>query len=313
MLILLRHGQTVANAEGRLLGRLDPPLTDLGRRQARALRAAIGSRVGRVVVSPLARARETAAALGVPGVDIEVDERWIEIDYGPYDGQLLSEVPASLWDGWRRDPAYRPPGGESLAAVGSRVREACEELVADARDGDVVVVSHVSPIKAAVAWALGVGDEVAWRTRLDVAAACRITIGPRGPALWGFNLTGHLLGLGEAPVPENGRGEGEGEGADLTHLAAVVAGTRERWEQGVAAVAAGAVTLAAAAADPGLAGIKAVKIVEVLPGVGKVRARRGMAAAGIDERARLGRIGGAALARLEAVLEPAAEGRGAGL
>lgn len=189
MLILLRHGQTAVNAEGRLLGRADPPLTDLGRRQAQALADAVG-RDGRapvrLVSSPLARARETAAALGL-GLAVEVDERWVEVDYGELEGRPPADLPADLWDRWRADPAWLPPGGESLSAVGERVRAACEELAGEAAAADVVVVSHVSPIKAAVAWALGVGDGVAWRMFLDVAAVCRVRTGPKGPTLVSFN------------------------------------------------------------------------------------------------------------------------------
>jgi broad specificity phosphatase PhoE len=190
MLILARHGQTMANAQGLLLGRLDPELTDTGRLQAEAIARALG-RVDRVITSPLQRARETAAALDGP---VETDDRWIEIDYGTYDGAPLGQVPAELWDAWRRDPGFALPGGESLAAVGERVRAACRDLLAEASGGQVVVVSHVSPIKAAVAWALAVDDAVAWRMFLDVAAICRVQIGPRGPSLRSFNDTAHLTG-----------------------------------------------------------------------------------------------------------------------
>lgn len=182
MLILLRHGQTAANASGLLLGAgSDPPLTDLGRRQAKSLASTqgVGSAV-RVVASPLRRAVETAQSLGPPVV---VDPRWIEIDYGIYEGKPLAEVPEDVWRIWRADASWTPPGGESLVAVGRRVRRACEELSAEAADADIVVVSHVSPIKAAVAWALGVGDDVCWRMFLDVAAVCRVRPGPRGPSL----------------------------------------------------------------------------------------------------------------------------------
>ncbi len=113
MLIVIRHGQTDANAKGLLLGRLDPELTPLGRRQAAAL------------------------ARGLPA------------------------------------PA--------------RVREACEELAALAVDRDVVVVTHVSPIKAAVAWALDVHDAIAWRMYVEDGAACRISVTPHGPLLRSFN------------------------------------------------------------------------------------------------------------------------------
>jgi broad specificity phosphatase PhoE len=188
VLILVRHGQTLPNLESRLLGRADPPLTALGREQARLMAAAVGP-VDRVVSSPLKRAQETAACFGVA---VDVDERWIEIDYGDYDERPLAEVPAELWERWRSDSAFAPPGGESLAAVGARVRAACDELVAEAAERTVVVVSHVSPIKAAVAWALGVGDDVAWRLFLGVASVSHIGIGPHGPVLRTYNDTTHL-------------------------------------------------------------------------------------------------------------------------
>ena len=80
------------------------------------------------------------------------------------------------------------------AAAGARVREACEELFADPDGGargdeTVVVVSHVSPIKAAACWSLGMGDEGAWRLYLANASITRITWGPGGPVLAGFNHT----------------------------------------------------------------------------------------------------------------------------
>ena len=59
-------------------------------------------------------------------------------------------LPAEMWATWRSDPRWAPPGGEALVDLGARVREACVELVEEAQDRDVVVVSHVSPIKAAV-------------------------------------------------------------------------------------------------------------------------------------------------------------------
>jgi broad specificity phosphatase PhoE len=183
MLILVRHGQTAANAAGLILGRADPPLTDLGRRQAAALAAAL-PRPARVISSPLERARDTAAAFGVP---VDVDERWIEMDYGQLDEQPVAALASSVWERWRADVNHAPEGGESLASVGRRVREACEALAADARDADVVVVSHVSPIKAAIAWALGTGDEIAWRMYVNDAAVCRISIGSDGPVLRSFN------------------------------------------------------------------------------------------------------------------------------
>lgn len=181
MLIVVRHGETAANADGLILGRADPPLTDLGERQAAALAQGL-PRPHRAVSSSLQRARQTAGAFGVP---VDIDDRWIELDYGELDGQPAAGN--AVWERWRADSTFVPPGGESLAALGERVRAACEELATEAAERDVVVVSHVSPIKAAVAWALGVGDEVAWRLYVEDAAVCRIRIGPSGPVLLAFN------------------------------------------------------------------------------------------------------------------------------
>lgn len=188
MLYLVRHGRTAQNAARLLLGRMDVPLDELGLRQAAALGAvpALAS-AARVVSSPLARARETASMIGPP---VDVDDRWLEIDYGIYDGAELSAAP-ELWAGWDADLEFRPPQGESLADLGRRVRAACDELWEQAATEDLVVVSHVSPIKAAVAWALGVGDELCWRTFLDTASITVVGPGRKGPTLRSFNETGH--------------------------------------------------------------------------------------------------------------------------
>jgi broad specificity phosphatase PhoE len=165
-------------------------LTNEGRAQAVAIAKAIGHPAA-VISSPLVRARETAEAFGV---GVEVDDRWIEIDYGDYDCLPLREVPDEFWSAWRADPSVRPPGGESLVEMGARVRKACADVAARAAREDVVVVTHVSPIKAAVAWALGVGDELAWRMFVAVASITRVGIGDRGPILQSFNETHHLTG-----------------------------------------------------------------------------------------------------------------------
>jgi broad specificity phosphatase PhoE len=195
MLLLVRHGQTDANERGLLQGRIDLPLSDLGRRQAAALTRILPAS-GRVIASPLTRAVETARAFGRP---VSLDERWIELDYGEYDGRSIAEVPESLWREWRRDPEFVPGGGESLRMLGQRVRDACDELVEEATETDVVVVSHVSPVKAGLAWALGVDDAVAWRMFVQLASVARIAMTGWGPSLRSFN---EVPDLGTSEVPE---------------------------------------------------------------------------------------------------------------
>lgn len=191
MLILLRHGQTVLNASGLLQGRIDHPLDDEGKRQARACgdhlrRTHPGARV---ISSPLLRARETAAEISG---EFEVDERFIELDYGYFDGKAMGEVAPDVWARWRSDPSFRPPGGETLLELHERVVGALKDLSSWAQGEDVIIVSHVSPIKSAVVWALGVGTEATWRCSLDRASITRVGISERGPSLVGFNDTSHL-------------------------------------------------------------------------------------------------------------------------
>lgn len=188
MIVIVRHGRTAANASGRLLGRLDVALDEVGEQQAALLAAAVGP-VDLVVTSPLQRARQTAAAFDAP---VEVDPRWIELDYGELDGTPMGDVPAEVWRTWRSDLSFAPPGGESIDALATRVRSACDDLRERARDETVAVVSHVSPIKAAVAWALGVGDDVTWRMFVAPASITRIETGGPAPSLRTFNEIAHL-------------------------------------------------------------------------------------------------------------------------
>jgi broad specificity phosphatase PhoE len=183
VLYVVRHGETAPNVAGVFLGRADPPLTPRGVRQAAWLAASLPP-ADRVISSPLQRARRTADAFGAP---VEVDERWIELDYGALEGVHPNSVPQAARDRWHTDISYRPDGGESLSELGERVRAACDDLAYDAIEKTVVVVTHVSPVKAAVAWALDVEDTVAGRLWVDDAGVARIEVGPEGPVLCSLN------------------------------------------------------------------------------------------------------------------------------
>lgn len=223
MLILVRHGQSTGNAGGLLLGRGEWPLTPLGVVQAKAVAAALAGHspgasrptalatpsglghlapalgegagsVMAVVSSPSGRAVETArvVAEACGTGPVTKDERWLELDYGELDGRHVADVPDGLWERWRHDTSFAPPGGESLAHLGQRVRSACEAMAG--RDGPLradrhtVVVSHVSPIKAAVAWALDADDSVAWRLYLAPGSVTVLGWARGGPVLRGYNI-----------------------------------------------------------------------------------------------------------------------------
>ncbi|HVM41217.1 MAG TPA: histidine phosphatase family protein, partial [Acidimicrobiia bacterium] len=172
MIVLVRHGETGPNRDRRLLGRDDPPLTDLGRRQCEALAAAlVAMRPDAVVTSPMSRTRATAETVaGACGVPVEVDDRLVEIDYGTFDGTKLAELPPDVMRAMREDPDFAPPSGESMRTVMERMASWCEEQFAGDPERVVVAVTHVSPIKAAVSWALGAEPTLAWRMFVGLAS-----------------------------------------------------------------------------------------------------------------------------------------------
>ena len=192
MIILVRHGQTTTNAKGLLVGRSDPVLTELGERQARALRPLLAN-VSEVWASPLQRARATAQ-LAIPHIECTLNEAFIEVDYGELDGQPLSVVSSEQWQTFETDHTVAIGNGESLASVDARVHAQLEALLEDrdsllySAEEHLAIVSHVSPIKSAMAWALGVPGSVAWRSRLDNGSITTIGTRRTSPTLIHFNV-----------------------------------------------------------------------------------------------------------------------------
>jgi probable phosphoglycerate mutase len=191
VLLFARHGQTAPNRDGLVLGRADPELTEQGQHQAELLgRAVAREPVTRILSSPLLRARQTAEAISAAcGVGVSVDERLVEIDWGAWEGRATGSLVQSDVDKWRADDGTAPEG-ESMESLSARVSSFCVEQLD--HDGLVVAVSHVSPIKAAAAWAMGVDGIVAWRMFLGLASITRVGRGKSNPVLLSFNETGHL-------------------------------------------------------------------------------------------------------------------------
>lgn len=190
-IIIVRHGRTEFNATGRLQGRTDNPLDEVGLAQAEAVAAYLQPELlpdALFVCSPLLRARQTATAIvDRVGSSFVIDDRWIELDYGSYEGLRQAEVPANVWREWRADSDFAASQGESLNQVQERVAQACDDLAQRLNGRTAVVVSHVSPIKSAVAWALGVDVSVGWKTQLVTASITRISVSANGAALTSFN------------------------------------------------------------------------------------------------------------------------------
>ena len=155
-LLLVRHGETEWNKEGRFQGQRDIPLSELGRAQARALRARLevaahahlfDAAQTAVLTSDLRRAHETAEiAFGVPGRTVHVNRDLREFHYGVFEGLTRHEVderfPGALAE-WARGERSRPiEGGESRAGVYARAYAAVRGFLAEAAQPCVVIVSH---------------------------------------------------------------------------------------------------------------------------------------------------------------------------
>lgn len=173
--VVLRHGESSANAVGELVGRRDPPLTELGRGQAAAAAEyleKLGARPWRVVSSPLVRARDTAAiAAERLGADVTCDERLVELDYGDLDGTRFADLLEQWPPPWIADPEVPVPGGESVAVMAERTFAAVAESAAAAAAAreSLLVVTHLGPTKALVG--LATGDLVGAQTRVHISPA----------------------------------------------------------------------------------------------------------------------------------------------
>ncbi|WP_433679661.1 bifunctional RNase H/acid phosphatase [Nocardia sp. CA-119907] len=174
--LLLRHGQTALSLERRYSGRGNPPLTDLGREQAARAAKMLAAKGGiaAVVTSPLGRARETAeAAATALDVPVHVLDGLIETDFGDWEGLTFLEAAQrdpQLHARWLGDPSTPAPNGESFDQVRERVEAARRDLVARYPGQNIVVVSHVTPIKTLLQLALGVGPSLLYRLHLDLAS-----------------------------------------------------------------------------------------------------------------------------------------------
>jgi broad specificity phosphatase PhoE len=198
MISFVRHGQTAHNREGRLQGRADLELSPRGLEQVTRLATRLAStEIAHVYSSPLRRAQQTAQAIAAgAGCDVEIDDRLIELDYGDWDGRPLGDISAADWAAWRADPGFTPPGGESLVAVTARVDAFCRERLVGAGNDPgplTIAVSHVSPIKAAVCWALGIDERATWQMQLGLASITSVGARPNGTGfLASFNDAAHL-------------------------------------------------------------------------------------------------------------------------
>jgi len=209
-LVLVRHGVTDWNREGRFQGHRDPPLGVAGTHEAALVAERLAGdprlRPIRIVTSTLARARETAEAISsATGAPIEEDARLIEIGQGEWEGRTHAELEVDDTDrylAWRTAPGIRrPPGGEPIEAATRRVTELLAELVADER-WPTCVVSHGGTLRILADALLVLGGLEARAFDVDNAS---VSVADRINGAWRlerWNDALHLLGREPTHVDE---------------------------------------------------------------------------------------------------------------
>ncbi|WP_037316798.1 bifunctional RNase H/acid phosphatase [Amycolatopsis orientalis] len=193
-LLLVRHGQTAMSVEKRYSGRGDVPLTEHGKQQAAAAAKRLGAMEGLVVdgeaapiiASPLIRTQQTAQAIAdALGGRVETHPGLIETDFGDWEGLTFKEAmdrDPEFQTGWLSDTSIPAPGGESFDGVHRRVRKARDELLAKYGGRTLVLVSHVTPIKALLRMGLDAGPSLLFRLHLDLASLSIVEFYPDGNA-----------------------------------------------------------------------------------------------------------------------------------
>jgi probable phosphoglycerate mutase len=146
-LLLVRHGETTWNREGRIQGHLDSPLTERGLAQAQAAAARLArERIDALYSSDLGRAQETARHVAAAtSLELRLDGGLRERSFGILEGKTWEEIGRDHPDDARllaEDPSHAMPGGESLVQFRERVTGALRRLAREVGAGTIAVVTH---------------------------------------------------------------------------------------------------------------------------------------------------------------------------
>lgn len=200
--IVVRHGQTYGNLEGRFCGHSETELTPLGVRQAMALGARLrGSEIDAAYSSDLSRAAKTAAHVleHRPGLQAAPDPGLREMHYGDWEGlpgrELHEKHPEQLRD-FFQGRLQSAPGGETLQQLRERTSAAVRRAIEAHRGGSVLIVSHGNAIMAMLAEFLRLPIEATWSFACDNTSITRMQFSESGRfTLLSYNDATHIEGL----------------------------------------------------------------------------------------------------------------------
>lgn len=208
-ILLIRHGQTDWNAEGRWQGQLQVPLNQNGLEQARLLGTYLQKRpITAVYSSDLSRAHTTASYVAKPlHLDVKSDTRWRELHLGILQGLTTSEINTQHGDvalKMREDYLdYVVPQGESRRAMQARAFEAFREIVAGEPGPEIAVVSHGGTIRVVLMKLFG--DDIVQKSVRNTSISIIETDG-NNHRLLETAITPHLVSDADKSPPRTGAG-----------------------------------------------------------------------------------------------------------
>lgn len=208
-LIVVRHGETLYNAQSRVTGQTDIPLSALGEQQAAALGKRLAAEsLAAIVASDLQRARVTAQAVARHHkLPVQEDADLREISFGAWEGAIYDEIvarDADLVQRWLSDPTiYAPPGGETVIQLRDRVVRALERWQTRCPETTILWAAHGGVIEVLLCHLLGVDLKLRWQFRHENASITEIDLNGKDVTVVRLNEVAHLHGpmLLEATIP----------------------------------------------------------------------------------------------------------------
>lgn len=173
-IILVRHGETTWNIEGRYQGQEDTPLSERGLKQGHMLAEGLRNvPIDLCISSPLKRSYMTCSFCAeLHNLPVATDDRLMEINHGSWEGVLAPDIAAKYpveFAKWHTEPhlVVMPDGGESLEDVRVRVRAAFDEYAQKYPDKTILVAAHDAVNKAIICDLMGMGMEHFWQVKQD--------------------------------------------------------------------------------------------------------------------------------------------------
>lgn len=197
VLILVRHGETIWNAEHRYQGQSDIPLSEGGIQQAERVAARLQSEAfDALYVSDLSRAKQTATIINQHHqLEVRSDARLREANMGIFEGLTPDEQRArfpDIYDIWRADPDMPPPQGEPRTDIEARMQAILDHILDAHANQRVLIVGHGGTLRTLMCLCIGLPSHLYWRFWLDNTSITELRFTERGALLYRVNDTAHL-------------------------------------------------------------------------------------------------------------------------